>query len=148
MKEVKVGVGALIFKDNKLLMMRRKTELGDGEWGTGGGHLEFGETPEEGVKREIREEYGIEIKNIKFLGVCNIMKYGKHYVDIGFTVEIKSGEPKIMEPDRFDEIGWFDLGNLPEPLFEAVKLYIDSYKTGKIYHSSGGNVAQTGRALD
>ncbi len=131
----KVGVGVLIFKNGKLLMARRTSELGNGNWGTGGGHLEFGETPENAVKREIKEEYGIEIKNIKFLCVCNIVKYGKHYVDIGFTAELADGEPKIMESEKFDRIDWFDIEKLPEPLFEAVRLYIISYKTGKIYHS-------------
>ena len=44
-------------------------------------------------------------------------------------------EPKIMETEKFDRIGWFDIESLPEPLFEAVRLYIISYKTGKVYNS-------------
>ncbi|MBI4163003.1 MAG: NUDIX domain-containing protein [Candidatus Aenigmarchaeota archaeon] len=130
----KVGVGVLIFKNGKLLMARRTSELGNGNWGTGGGHLEFGETPEKAIKREIQEEYGIELKSLKFLCVCNIIKYGKHYINIGFTAATEE-EPKIMEPEKFDCIDWFDIESLPEPLFEAVKLYLISYKTGKIYHS-------------
>ena len=130
----KISVGALIFKNNKLLMMKRKSDLGKGCWSTGGGHIEFGETPEQALEREIREEYGIEINNIKFLCVCNILKYGKHYVDIGFTADISKGEPKIIEPDNFEGLGWFDLENLPTPLFAAVEMYIKSYKTGEAYH--------------
>ena len=135
----KVGVGVLILRkkqdgNTQLLMMKRKSKLGSSTWGKRGGHLEFGESPEQCIKREIKEEYGIEIKNIKFLCVCNIVKYEKHYVDIGFTAETDE-EPKIMEPEKFEEIGWFFLDALPEPLFEAVRLYLISYKTGKVYHS-------------
>jgi len=130
----KAGAGALIFRDDKLLMAKRKSKLGNGTWGTGGGHLEFGESPEQCVKREAKEEFGIEIKDVKFLCVCNIVKYGKHYVDIGFTATTNE-EPKIMEPEKFEAVGWFSLDNLPEPLFEAVRLHLVSYKTGQVYHS-------------
>lgn len=135
----KVGAGVLILRkkqdtSTQLLMAKRKSPLGNGTWGTGGGHLEFGESPEQCVKREIKEEFGIEIKNIKFLCVCNIVKYEKHYVDIGFTAET-DGNPQIMEPEKFSAIEWFDMDNLPNPMFEAVRLYLISYKTGKLYHS-------------
>lgn len=128
--QTKVGVGVLVLKDNKILLKRRKGSHGAGEYeDAGGGHLDYMESFEECARREIREEVGIEIKNIKFLCVSNIRKYTpKHYVDIGFVADWASGEAKIMEPDKCDHIDWYDLNNLPEPLSEWLKFYLEAYK--------------------
>ena len=129
----KVGSGVVIIKDDKTLLAKRKGSHAAGSWGSLGGHVEFGETPIETVKREAKEELGIEIGNIEFAVCLNMLIDGKHYVDISFTAEIISGEPKIMEPEKIEEIGWFDLDNLPSPLFGPVKAVFDALKTGNKY---------------
>ncbi len=98
-----------------------------------GGHVEFGETPVEAVMREAREELGIEIGNVQFAACMNLLREGKHYVDVSFTAEIVSGEPVIMEPDRIEEIGWYALDQLPEPLFDPVRIVLEAMKTGQKY---------------
>jgi 8-oxo-dGTP diphosphatase len=131
----KVGVGVLIFKDGKVLMGKRinKEGLGDGQYSGTGGHLEHMESFEECAKRETREEAGIEIENLRFLCVINLKEYApKHYVDIGFVADWKSGELKNMEPEKRESWDWFDLDNLPE-LFGSVPIYIKAYKTGKTF---------------
>ncbi|KAA0206128.1 NUDIX domain-containing protein [Candidatus Uhrbacteria bacterium] len=130
----RVGVGVLIFKDGKVLMGRRKNAHGDGEYCGPGGHLEHLETFEECAMRETMEEVGIEITNVRFLCVSNLRKYApKHYVDIGIVADWKSGEPRVMEPDKREDWAWYDLEDLPSPLFGVESEYIEAYKTGKAY---------------
>lgn len=131
-KLIKVGVGILVFKKGKVLLTKRKGSHGTGEYAFPGGHLEFGESFADCAKRECREEAGIEIKNIKFLRLLNLKKYaGKHYVDIGLTAEWKSGEPEVLEPDKTEEWGWYDLDKLPKPMFKTIESYKEALKTGK-----------------
>ncbi|MBI4157475.1 NUDIX domain-containing protein, partial [Candidatus Woesebacteria bacterium] len=61
----RIGVGVIIKKRGKVLLIKRKNSHGDGTWAFVGGHLEFGETPAECAKREVFEEVGIKIKNVK-----------------------------------------------------------------------------------
>lgn len=128
----KVGIGALVLKNGKVLLGKRKGSHGAGEYGFPGGHLDFGESYEEGVRRECREEAGIEIENIRFLCLSSVRQYkDKHYVDIGFVADWKSGEAKVLEPEKCEFWAWYDLDNLPSPLFGNEKLYFESLKTGK-----------------
>jgi len=133
-KRPKVGIGVMIFKNGKILLGKRKGSHGGGEWSWPGGHMEYMESFYECVIREVREEAGIEIQNIKFLKVSNLKDYApKHYVDIGFVADWSLGEPKILEPKKCSEWKWFDIDNLPTPLFKTLPIYIEAYKTGKVF---------------
>lgn len=131
-----VGIGVMIFNpDNKVLLAMRKGSHGAGEYAFPGGHLEFGEAFAECAIRETMEESGIKINNIQFLYLANIMKYGgKHYIHVGLTAEWESGVPKVMEPEKSEAWDWYNLDNLPEPMFEMCRLAFDSYKTGQKYY--------------
>lgn len=131
--QIKVGAGVVIIKDGKTLLAKRKGAHGSGMWGSMGGHIEFGESPIDTIKREAMEELGIEIDNIKFAMCMNMIREGKQYLDISFTAEIKSGKPKICESEKIEEIGWYDLDKLPTPLFPPVEAVIDAIKTDKHY---------------
>lgn len=134
-KQTKVGVGVMVFKNGKILMGKRKSSHGEGEYCYPGGNLEYMEGFEDCAKRETLEECGIEIKNIKFNFVANELEYApKHYVNVSFVAEWESGEPKVLEPDKFESFDWYDLENLPEPIFAMSKLGIESYKTGKNFY--------------
>jgi mutator protein MutT len=123
-----VSAGAIIFNDKgKIFLSKRSknTKNERGCWETPGGSVEFGEKLEETVKREIVEEYGAEIEIIEqWLSVDHIISSEKqHWVATTFLAKFKSGqEPKIMEPDKCDQIGWFNLNELPEPLSLITKM--------------------------
>ena len=130
----KVGIGVMVFKDGKVLLGKRKNIHGHGEYAALGGHLEYMESFEDCAKRETLEEAGIEIDNIRFLALSNLKKYHpNHYINIGLIADWKSGEPKTMEPEKMEGWDWYDIDNLPEPLFDVIPNYIEALKSQKNY---------------
>ena len=85
-----LGVGALIFEDGKLLIVERAGEPFKGYWSLPGGILECGETLEAGVRREIREETGLEVEPLSVFEIFERIlpdSQGKteyHYVVIDY----------------------------------------------------------------
>jgi len=136
-QQIKVGIGVMVIKDNKVLLGKRKGAHGEGEYAWPGGHLEYMESIIECAKREVREETGMEIKNVHFLRLLNLKQYApKHYVDIGMIADWKSGEPRVLEPDRAEFWAWYDLDKLPEPLFNTTASNIEAYRTGRNFFDS------------
>ncbi len=134
-KKIGVGIGVMILKDNKVLMGKRMNSHGDGEYAFTGGHLEYMESFEECAKRETLEEAGVQIKNVRFLSLGNINKFApKHYIGVGVIADWESGEPQVLEPEKRQSWEWYDLDNLPEPIFQPAKLMIDAYLNGKFYN--------------
>ena len=129
-----VGVGVVFVRHGKVFLAKRLGSHGEATWASAGGHLEFGESLEECARRETLEELGVTVGNLIFLCVSNIIAYGKHYLDIEFMGDIGDQEPILAEPEAFSEFGWFDLYDLPHPLFIAVSYAIDSLKSGTNYY--------------
>jgi 8-oxo-dGTP diphosphatase len=131
----KVGVGVMILKDGKVLLGKRKGSHGSGEYAFPGGHLEYMESFEDCARRETKEECGIDIENIRFQLLANLVTYApKHYVHVGVTADWKSGEPQTLEPDRCEGWGWYGLDELPQPMFKVCGIGIEAFKTGKNYY--------------
>lgn len=114
-----VGVGVIVIKDGKVLLLRRTSSHGEGTWCFPGGHLEFNESIENCAKRESLEESGVTIKNLRFVNITNdiFKEEKKHYITIFMVSDWESGEAKIMEPDKITDMGWFEWNDLPKPLF-------------------------------
>lgn len=130
----KVGVGVMIFKDGQVLLGKRKGSHGSGEYSFPGGHLEYLESYADCARRETQEEAGIEIKNLQFQYLANVTAYApKHYVHIGMTAEWASGEPVVMEPEKCENWDWYDLDDLPEPVFHMCQMAFDAHESGKIF---------------
>lgn len=90
-----------------------------------------------GARREVMEETGMNISHVKFLFFENLVKYsGKHYADIGVMAQWQGGVPEVLEPDRCEGWGWYDLDKLPQPLFGTIENTIIAYKTGKNFFDS------------
>jgi 8-oxo-dGTP diphosphatase len=133
-REPIVGIGVMIIKDGKVLLGKRKGSHGEGEYAFPGGHLKYMESFTDCAEREIKEECGIKVKNLRFQCVGNIIKYApKQYILIGFLADWESGEPTALEPEKCEYWSWYDINNPPEPLFETCKLAIDSYQNNKNY---------------
>ena len=118
-KEVRVGVAAVILREGRVLLGERIGSHGAHTWATPGGHLELGESIEECAKRETLEETGLSVDSFTKLGFTNDVfeKEGKHYVTLFVVASCSSGEPEVKEPDKCKQWQWFELDQLPEPLF-------------------------------
>jgi len=100
----------------QIMLVKRNIKPKFGYWDAPGGFLEEGEDPIVGLKREMKEELGVSIHNIKYLGVyidwyeCG---YNMSTLNIIYSAMIKFGEPRPMSD--VGEIKWFDKGKIPWP---------------------------------
>jgi 8-oxo-dGTP pyrophosphatase MutT (NUDIX family) len=102
----------------RLLLARRSGGARDepGTWDCGAGALEFGETFEAAVAREVGEEYRATPQETVLAGVRNVLRLESHWVAVVFSVLVDPGAVAIGEPHKFDELGWFSPEGLPAPL--------------------------------
>ena len=132
-----VSAGAMILNDKGELFLSKRSQHCKnerGHWETPGGSVEFGETLKQAAKREIKEEYGAEIEIIEQFPAADhlIPREKQHWVATTFLARFKPNQtPKIMEPDKCDEIGWFALDNLPQPLSLITQLDLHEYARRK-----------------
>ncbi len=133
-KQVRVGVGIFVFRNGKFVMGKRKGSHGEGSWSVPGGHQEFGESIEQTAIREVKEETGLDITNIRFGALTNdyFEEDEKHYITIWMLSDYASGEATICEPDKFVDQDWFDFDTLPEPLFLPWNQLLKSEFVGEI----------------
>ena len=115
----RVGVGVIVVKDDRVLLLERKGVHGQGTWSTPGGHLEYGESPEECAARETMEETGVTIAHVRALGYTNdvFSSSGLHYITLWMRGEYESGQATVAAPYEASQVGWFAWDALPEPLF-------------------------------
>jgi ADP-ribose pyrophosphatase YjhB (NUDIX family) len=103
-----------------------------GCWDFGGGGLKFGETLEDGVRREVLEEYSAEAKEIEYIGFDEIFREngGKktHWLSIRYKVLVDKEEVKNNEPDKIEELKWITMNELPDPLHSQLSWLIEKYK--------------------
>ena len=116
-----VGVGAIIVDDQGRLFLARRGPLAKNErglWEFPGGSVEFGEKLADALKREMREEYGIEIEVCSLLDVTDhiLPNEGQHWVSPTYVCVVTSGVPRILEPGKCTEIDWFDPVEVPSDL--------------------------------
>ena len=99
----RVGVGAIVIRDGRILLVKRGSSPGKGLWAPPGGLVELGETAREAAEREILEETGITIRAKEAFYVFDFIdrdKEGKikyHYVIIDFVADYLGGEPKAAD---------------------------------------------------
>lgn len=116
------------------VMAKRSLNCRDeyGCWDCGAGGLEFGETVEETLRREVKEEYDADVLGFEFLGFRDVHREHNgvktHWVALDFKVLVDPKQVKINEPHKFDEIGWFTLGSLPHPMHSQHEYFFEKYK--------------------
>jgi len=137
----KVAVHALIRKGNKFLatLRSKNNDYKPEEWDLPGGTVEFGETSETALKREISEETKLKVEIIKPLFICSRAKDGRHQFWIVYECKYKSGEVKL-NPDEHSDYLWADKNELEK----LKKIYfLSSFykkvlsKNGNIYKKRG-----------
>ena len=105
------GVGVVVFKEGRILLIKRGKEPNKGKWSIPGGGIELGETIYDAARRETREECSIEIEIERVLDTAdNIIRDGEgrikyHYTIIDLISRYKGGEIKAQSDA--EECGWF-----------------------------------------
>jgi 8-oxo-dGTP diphosphatase len=129
-----IGVTCVFFchdgKKNLLLHKRSKNCRDEvGRWDCGAGSMEFGETFEQTIRREIKEEYRLKPKQIEFCGATNVLRKNglvkTHWIAMIFAVTIDPRHAKVGEPEKMDEIGLFPTDKLPKPLHSKLRTHLD-----------------------
>ena len=128
-----VGVGAIIVEGNRILLVKRASEPNKGMWSVPGGLVRAGEKLEEALKREVKEETGLEIEvgDLGFVSEEIIrkddLKY--HYVIIDFLAEVKGGELKAGSDA--EDAKWVKLDEVGEDVVEFVRRIALEMKSGR-----------------
>ena len=125
-----IGVNVVFWchdREGKVLMHMRSNKCRDehGTWDCGGGSMEFGETFEEAVGREVMEEYGVLPLEIEYVCTKNVLREHEgtktHWIKNVHWVLVDPSKVKIGEPEKMEDIGWFSLDNMPEPLHSQIQ---------------------------
>jgi 8-oxo-dGTP diphosphatase len=141
---IRIGVGVIIKNGNKILLGKRAIDkLEDGvkkmenhvreTWSIPGGKLELGEKLADCAKRETLEETGLIVNDLKLIAINDATAETGFYLVAGFASEDFKGEPKTLEPNKIGDWQWFDLDNLPTPLFGPSEETIQKFKDTVIY---------------
>lgn len=131
----------LFLREGKVLLGHRHPDPkkadsalhGEGTWTMPGGKLDFGETFESGAKREVKEETGIDLLELKAISLNNDRVADAHFVTIGLQALRWSGEPQVLEPDEITEWRWFSLDELPELMYFPSAKMLRNFKSGKFF---------------
>jgi mutator protein MutT len=108
-----VCVGAIAVENNALLVIRRGSEPGLGQWSVPGGRVEAGETLAEAVVRELAEETGIEGVCGALVGWVERIGSSHHYVILDFSVTVLDAREPVAATDAADA-AWIPLDQVAE----------------------------------
>jgi len=134
-----VAVHLLLVRDSKILMLRRyNTGYQDGNYSVVAGHIDGGEELKTAMIREASEEAGITISpaDLSVVGVIHLME-DDEYVSFFFHASKYTGKVVNMEPDKCDDLSWFDIDNLPPNTIPYVRRAIQNYRNGIWFDSLG-----------
>lgn len=130
-QKVPVAVHLILIKDDKILLLRRfNTGFADGCYGLVAGHVDGDETIVEAMSREVLEEAGIIIQP-EWLSIVQVMyrkKPEEMRIDYFLTAERWEGNISNCEPEKCDDISWFDINNMPLMMVPYMAAGIEYYK--------------------
>jgi len=132
-----VGVAVVfLIHDGKgnILLHKRSKEARDerSTWDAGGGGLEFGDTVEETLRREVQEEFCADVIEYEFMGFRDVHRTHEgrptHWIALDFKVLVDPAQVKIGEPHKVDDIGWFRLEAFPSPLHSKFPRFLEQHR--------------------
>ena len=136
---VVAAVHLFLIRDGQVLLLRRyNTGYEDGWYSVIAGHLDGGEEVTAAMRREAREEAGIEIAP-EILRVVGVMhrKSTEERIDFFLSATAWSGEITNREPTKCDELAWFAMDRLPENVIPYVRRALENYRRGWWFDSFG-----------
>ena len=140
-KQPLVGVGAVLVRDGQILLEKRKNEPGKDKWSIPGGLVELGETVEQAVIREVKEETGLDVEEPEQVDVVDsITKDEKseikyHFVIIDFFLRLRGGELRALSDAeelrwvRLDRVEDYDLTRTFRAFFQKNRRRLESFNS-------------------
>ena len=128
-----VAVHLILMEKGKILLQRRfNTGYEDGNYSVVAGHLDGNESVITAMKREAFEEAGITIseKDLEIVHVMHRKTPERESIDYFLTCQNYTGEIQIMEPNKCDELAFYDLEHLPDNVIAYVRKAIEYYQNG------------------
>ncbi len=132
-----VGVGAIIIQDGRLLLVRRGSPPQQGEWSLPGGLVETGERLEEAVRREVREETGLEVEVLKLAGVFERIvrdaqgRLEYHYILLDYLCRVSGGS--LRHGTDATAVAWVTPDELAEyPLTSGTREFLEQALRGEL----------------
>ena len=121
-----IGVGVLVWREQQILLGERITKDQNNCWQFPGGHLENNESVSDCARREVQEETGLNIRNLRHLGFTDTpFEIAQHkYLTLLVSCEYESGEAERLEPEKCAGWRWFDYQKLPAPLFIPISSFL------------------------
>jgi 8-oxo-dGTP diphosphatase len=112
-----VGTGAMVFNDHNEVFIAQRGPASNNEagfWDFPGGTVDFGETCEATVIRELKEEFDMDIEIVELLEVVNhiLPEEGQHWVAIAYTAKHVGGTPRVMEPEKCPLFKWVKMEDI------------------------------------
>jgi ADP-ribose pyrophosphatase YjhB (NUDIX family) len=132
-------VHLFLIRDGQVLLLRRfNTGYEDGQYSVIAGHLDGGEEVTAAMRREAREEAGIEIapEDLRVVGVMH-RRAMEERIDFFLVATEWAGEITNREPTKCDQLAWFDLDRLPENVIPYVRRALENYRHGRWFDSFG-----------
>jgi 8-oxo-dGTP diphosphatase len=127
-KKPVVGVGAIILDGNQILLEKRKNAPSKGKWTVPGGLVDLGESMEQAVIREVKEETSLEVYDPRLVDVVNYISLDEkgavmyHYVIVDYLVTVKDGKPKAASDA--DALKWVPFSEVEEyDLTDSFRLF-------------------------
>ncbi|MHB1086646.1 MAG: NUDIX domain-containing protein [Minisyncoccota bacterium] len=129
-------------RGNVLLSKRGKNARDEhGRWDCGGGGVEFGDTVETTLGKEIQEEYCTSVLSAEFLGFRDVFreKDGRktHWVSLDYLVLVDAKKWGNGEPHKLEEVRWFPFTHLPDPMHSQWPMFLEQYASKLIQLENG-----------
>jgi mutator protein MutT len=134
--QIPVAVFGILQRNDQVLLGRRfQTGHEDGNYGLPSGHIDGDESLSQALIRELKEEIGVKVNanDLEFRLLSHRNGSDKEYIDVFFRVKNWNGEPRIMEPDKCDDLSWFDISHLPDNTIDYIRQVLEAIAAGQTF---------------
>jgi len=122
----------LLNPESKVLLGKRKNSYKAGYFGLPGGRVELNEPIRTAIHREVLEETGIAIENLKYVGVVRENQGETDFIHFVFVATEVTQVPQVCEPDKCEGWQWQDLASINEEVLAGHRTAIELYLQNNI----------------
>lgn len=121
-------VNGIVEYEGKILLIQRGIEPGYGKWALPGGYLDWDESIEEGVIREVREETGLNVQVQRFFGFFDSTKRNFQNVAFVYILKVIGSTELKLQTEEIIDAGWYTLDSLPAEVAFDHNVMLAEYK--------------------